>query len=128
MVNFVILVCIPIYLGESLGTGDVFLRKRDALRAVKTFEGVALDNEILRMVIVDNGRTVSGRVSFISPRRVGTGAIQKKRLQNGQWFQFSLSPFFQIGFLEKITLCRAVVLAVKDQSHWKSLMPNWMLI
>lgn len=55
--------------GESLGTGSVHLKKKDALKAINDFNGVSLDGQLLKMVILDGTTAVAG-----------TGGI-KSRLQ-----------------------------------------------
>lgn len=45
MLRFVTLV--DVIIGSSCGTGDVFLKRRDAIRLIRDFEGVALDQQVI---------------------------------------------------------------------------------
>ncbi|CAI5449792.1 unnamed protein product [Caenorhabditis angaria] len=59
--------------GQSLGTGDITLRQRDAERLIREFGGVALDGKVMKFAIV-NTSNISGRVDFGGARRVSGGA------------------------------------------------------
>ncbi|EPB67691.1 hypothetical protein ANCCEY_13223 [Ancylostoma ceylanicum] len=67
--------------GVSLGTGDVYLRKKDALQMFEDFRGVSLDGKLIKMLIVDGGSAavangIESRLSKL-PRQ-GPRGIQKK--------------------------------------------------
>jgi len=75
--------------GESLGTGSVYLKKKDALQALQDFKGVSLDGHLLKMVILDGttavaGTSIKSRLQFTSPRTQSNlkvssrGGVQKK--------------------------------------------------
>ncbi|KAF1757789.1 hypothetical protein GCK72_014246 [Caenorhabditis remanei] len=49
--------------GESLGTGDISLTKRDADRLVQKFSGVALDGKMMKFAVIDSSN-IAGRVDF----------------------------------------------------------------
>ncbi|CAI4231906.1 unnamed protein product [Auanema sp. JU1783] len=64
--------------GQSLGTGDIYLAKRDALRVIKDFAGVALDEQIMRMFLVDGTQDLGSRLDF--PQR--SRGVQRKEAPN----------------------------------------------
>ena len=55
--------------GESLGTGDISLPKRDAEKLIREFNGVALDSKMMKFAIID-GNSMAGRVDFGTRRNV----------------------------------------------------------
>ncbi|KHJ95789.1 hypothetical protein OESDEN_04257, partial [Oesophagostomum dentatum] len=70
--------------GVSLGTGDVYLRKKDALQMFEDFRGVSLDGKLIKMLIVDGGSAVANGIeSRLSklPRQASRG-IQKRFRRN----------------------------------------------
>ncbi|GMT18474.1 hypothetical protein PFISCL1PPCAC_9771, partial [Pristionchus fissidentatus] len=68
--------------GEHLGTGNVVMKKGEATKAIKEFEGISIDGSRLVLAIVDesiNSRPVSERVQVVKKvERVGGGSIQKR--------------------------------------------------
>ncbi|CAB3410080.1 unnamed protein product [Caenorhabditis bovis] len=68
--------------GESLGTGDITLRKRDAERLIKQYSGVALDGQVMKFALVDTS-SISGRVDFGAKRLRDTRPIRNGRKPKG---------------------------------------------
>lgn len=58
--------------GESLGTGDISLSKRDADRLVSKYTGVALDGKMMKFAVIDSNN-IAGRVDFGSRPRQSHG-------------------------------------------------------
>ncbi|WKY04002.1 hypothetical protein Q1695_005184 [Nippostrongylus brasiliensis] len=50
--------------GVSVGTGDIYLRRSDAENVIKDFKGVALDGQVMRMVLVDGSEALTSRVQL----------------------------------------------------------------
>lgn len=66
--------------GESLGTGDIFLKKKDALKVLDDFKAVALDGQRLVLTLVDGGGSTVGKPSIASRLNVAPrGGIQKRK-------------------------------------------------
>ncbi|VDP14145.1 unnamed protein product [Heligmosomoides polygyrus] len=84
--------------GVSLGTGDVYLKRKDALQMFEDFKGVSLDGKLIKMLIVDGGdAVVNGIESRLSklPRPGPTRGIQKK-------FRRSSTGAVSTSFLDRI--------------------------
>jgi len=90
--------------GESLGTGSVYLKKKDALQALQDFKGVSLDGHLLKMIILDGttavaGTSIKSRLQFASPRtptnlKVSSrGGVQKKHRSGGERGERTASHF-----------------------------------
>nr|CDJ97148.1 Protein ALY-2 [Haemonchus contortus] len=65
--------------GVSVGTGDIYLRRSDAENVINDFKGVALDGQVMRMVLVDGSEALSSRVQLAPVN--GGGVI--KSFRNG---------------------------------------------
>lgn len=63
--------------GVSVGTGDIYLRRSDAENVINDFKGVALDGQVMRMVLVDGSEVLSSRVQI--PTINGGGPIRSIR-------------------------------------------------
>ncbi|ULT95685.1 hypothetical protein L3Y34_004403 [Caenorhabditis briggsae] len=59
--------------GESLGTGDISLAKRDADRLVQKYSGVALDGKMMKFAVIDSSN-IAGRVDFGNRSRSSQGS------------------------------------------------------
>ncbi|CAJ0606196.1 unnamed protein product [Cylicocyclus nassatus] len=70
--------------GISLGTGDVYLKKKDALQMFEDFRGVSLDGKLIKMLIVDGGTAVANGIeSRLSKLPLkGSRGIQKRFRRN----------------------------------------------
>ncbi|WKX97552.1 hypothetical protein Q1695_013316 [Nippostrongylus brasiliensis] len=71
--------------GVSLGTGDVYLKRKDALQMFEDFKGVSLDGKLIKMLIVDGAEGVANGIeSRLSklPRSAPRG-VQKRRSSTG---------------------------------------------
>ncbi|ETN80546.1 hypothetical protein NECAME_09094 [Necator americanus] len=70
--------------GVSLGTGDVYLRKKDALQMFEDFRGVSLDGKLIKMLIVDGGSAVANGIESRLSKlpRQGPRGIQKRFKRN----------------------------------------------
>ncbi|KJH48490.1 hypothetical protein DICVIV_05401 [Dictyocaulus viviparus] len=64
--------------GISVGTGDIYLRKSDAENVINDFKGVALDGQVMRMVLVDGSDTLGARIR-VNPQ---IGGVQRN-FRNG---------------------------------------------
>ncbi|KAJ1368426.1 polymerase delta-interacting protein 3 [Parelaphostrongylus tenuis] len=64
--------------GVSLGTGDVFLRRKDALQMFEDFKGVSLDGKLIKMLIVDGGEGVANGIESRLSKLPRQRGIQKK--------------------------------------------------
>ncbi|CAI2350766.1 unnamed protein product [Caenorhabditis sp. 36 PRJEB53466] len=58
--------------GESLGTADISLSKRDAERLVQQYGGVALDGKMMKFAVIDTSN-IAGRVDFGGRGRTSPG-------------------------------------------------------
>ncbi|KAK5968479.1 RRM domain-containing protein [Trichostrongylus colubriformis] len=65
--------------GISLGTGDVYLKRKDALQMFEDFKGVSLDGKLIKMLIVDGGEGIANGIESRLSKLPRTGArgIQK---------------------------------------------------
>ncbi|KAK6061157.1 hypothetical protein COOONC_01175 [Cooperia oncophora] len=65
--------------GISLGTGDVYLKRKDALQMFEDFKGVSLDGKLIKMLIVDGGEGVANGIESRLSKlpRQATRGIQK---------------------------------------------------
>lgn len=55
--------------GISVGTGDIYLRKSDAENVINDFKGVALDGQVMRMVLVDGSDSLGSRIRVTPVQR-----------------------------------------------------------
>uniref|UniRef100_A0A0K0CXX7 RRM domain-containing protein n=1 Tax=Angiostrongylus cantonensis TaxID=6313 RepID=A0A0K0CXX7_ANGCA len=78
--------------GISVGTGDIYLRKSDAENVISDFKGVALDGQVMRMVLVDASDSLGTRIR-VTPR---SGGMQRSFRSGSMDFPF-INPF--VGFL-----------------------------
>lgn len=66
--------------GISVGTGDIYLRKSDAENVIGDFKGVALDGQVMRMVLVDGSDVMGARIR-VTPHV--SGGVQRSFRSGG---------------------------------------------
>ncbi|EPB80095.1 hypothetical protein ANCCEY_00783 [Ancylostoma ceylanicum] len=69
--------------GVSVGTGDIYLRKADADNVINDFKGVALDGQVMRMVLVDGSDSLGSRVQ-VTPH-ISSGGVQRSYRNGGKF-------------------------------------------
>ncbi|VDM52761.1 unnamed protein product [Angiostrongylus costaricensis] len=79
--------------GLSLGTGDVFLKRKDALQMFEDFKGVSLDGKLIKMLIVDGGEGVANGIE---------SRLSKLPRQRGVQKKYKRSPVRASSFLDRI--------------------------
>ncbi|EYC45258.1 hypothetical protein Y032_0434g1401 [Ancylostoma ceylanicum] len=73
--------------GVSVGTGDIYLRKADADNVINDFKGVALDGQVMRMVLVDGSDSLGSRVQ-VTPH-ISSGGVQRSYRNGGDRRDFN---------------------------------------
>ncbi|CAJ0602354.1 unnamed protein product [Cylicocyclus nassatus] len=70
--------------GVSVGTGDIYLRKSDAENVINDFKGVALDGQVMRMVLVDGSESLGSRIQLAAPINALDRGLIQKPYRNGE--------------------------------------------
>uniref|UniRef100_A0A1I7T0L6 FoP_duplication domain-containing protein n=1 Tax=Caenorhabditis tropicalis TaxID=1561998 RepID=A0A1I7T0L6_9PELO len=84
--------------GESLGTGDVSLSKRDADRLIQKFTGVALDGKMMKFTVIDT--TLAGRIDFGNRSRSGPSSSARGFQSGPRRFNKKPEDFLRDGVHE----------------------------
>ncbi|CAD6191270.1 unnamed protein product [Caenorhabditis auriculariae] len=87
--------------GESLGTGDIVLKKRDAEKLIKQFSGVALDQHVLKFALVDESQGIASRLDFGAKRLLQPSRFKRPSRGRGDGLKRS-EDFLRSGVHEGI--------------------------